>query len=519
MNRLLALLVALLLVTPLMAKEGALQRTPQAPPTVRTIEGTPLRINVGSDNSYQIYNSDVGGAGQFYPTNATQTADSGWFVRVGSSLYSPNFSEHGVTATGGLGATIPFGETALSAVGGTGTAASPYTVSVVNALGASGLIATTANSYVNGTNYVTQRLRLVNTSSNTVDAKVFLGSDIYLGNSDNGIPFLEPTSRSPGGQTCSGPQYTILHIPLTPASRYTAAQYADVWQQIGGGILDNVVGTGCIDNGAALQWDVNIPANGSVSILAAVSFGAIPPITQFGVTDVSPFAGAVGSDVLVSIAGFGFMPGTTFTFGAGVTVTNLTVFNATTATAILQISPNALIGWRDVVATQTPGGITSTLLDGFAVTDQPIFNYSILPGSTVNPAAVACVRQHFPASPVNAPGWAPDEGTWYVPEPVNPPFLPHPPTGLARAILDCFVHGLVWNSASGNLHPGYCWDEPTPWYQGEYPHMRYAQLRIYNANNGVCNGPIPGGAVFESTVTMVRQEFLLLPMLNSGFED
>jgi hypothetical protein len=522
MNRLLAFLVALLLVAPLCAKDGALPpRAALAPPTVATINGTPLRINVGSDNSYQIYNSNVVNAGgQFYPTSGTQTADSGWFVRVDGQLYAPNFGEHGTTATGGLGTTINFSETALSAVGGAGTVESPFTISVVNGLGATGLIATTANYYVQGSNYITQRFRLVNTSLNTVEARVFLGSDIYLADSDQGVPFLEPVSRSPGGRTCPGvtPEYTILHIPLTPASHYTGAFYSDVWQQIGSGVLDDNIGSGCIDNGAALQWNVSVPPNGSVSLLAATSFGEIPPITQFGVSDVNPFLGQFGTNVAVNIVGFGFQPATTFSFGAGVTVTNVQILNATMATATLVIASDAVVGWRDVVATQNPGGIVSILIDGFAVTDEPVFNYSILPGSTVNPEAVTCVRDTFPASPVNAQGWAPDEGTWYTPEIVNPPFTPHPPTGLARAILDCYL--LQWFPDPGMLAPGFCWDTPSPEYVGEYPDGRFASLRIYHSINGNCDEvPPPGTTIYQSIVIMERREFLLLPTLSTGFED
>jgi hypothetical protein len=522
MNRLLAFLVALLLVAPLAAKEGSLpSRTPLAPPAVNTINGNPLQINIGSDNSYQIFNSDVGGDGQFYPSSSTTVADSGWMVRIGDTLYAPNFSEHGGTATGGLGSTTDFTEISMSAVTGAGTNASPFTVTVTVGLGATGVTATKTVTYVNGTGYYTQRFRLVNAGASGVEAKVFLGSDIFLADSDSGVPYREPTSGSPGGRTCAGvvPEYTILHIPLTPAARYTATGYSDVWQQIGNGLLDNTVGSGCIDNGAALQWNYTLQPGGSATVLAATSFGAIPPITQFNVTDVNPSLGVVGTIVAVDIAGYGFIPGTTFHFGSGITVSNLNIRNVNNASATLTIAPNALFGYRDVVATQAPGGLTATLIDGFGVTDQPVLNYSILPGTTVNPAAVACVRARFPATAANAQGWAPDEGTWYELNNTIPPYTPFPPTGLARAILDCFVNAFVWNAASGTLHPEWCWDEPTPRYAGEYPHMRVAQLRIYQADNFVCAGPMPGATVFETEVVMDRLEFLLPPMVQSGFEE
>ena len=57
---------------------------------------------------------------------------------------------------------------------------------------------------------------------------------------------------------------------------YSATGYSTVWAEIGAGTLSNTVGTTCVDNGAALQWSVTIPAGGSNSVEAAASFGAIP---------------------------------------------------------------------------------------------------------------------------------------------------------------------------------------------------------------------------------------------------
>lgn len=524
MNRLPAFLLALLLATPLLAKDHVpMPKSALAAPTVRIINGTPLQINIGSDNSYQIFNSVVGGDGQFYPSGANQTADSGWFVRVGNTLYAPNFNEHpGGSATGSLGATVDFSETSLSAVAGAGTTASPFTVTVTTALGASGLTAVKTTSYVNGDSFYTERFRLVNGNAGPVPARIYLGSDIYLADSDAGVPYREPVSGSVGGRTCPAvpTEYTILHIPLSVATRTTATGYASVWSQIGSGNLDNAVGSGCIDNGAALQWDVDVPPGGSKTILAATSFGPIPPVAQFNITDVNPSLGTVGTTVDVAISGFGFTPQTTFTFGLGITVSNIFVANSTTASALLTIAPNATFGYRDVIALQAPGGLSATLIDGFGVTDVPVFNYSVLNGGNVHPTALNCIRARFPASPRNAEGWAPDEGTWYVDQPPLPPFPPPiPPTGLPRAILDCYVNGFVWNAAAGTLHPEYCWDVGSPSYQGEFPFLRVANLRIYQATNFQCVGVMPGATIFESNVSIVRQEFLLPPMVQSGFED
>ena len=523
MNRILAFLVALMLVAPLSAKQPTMPTAVKAAPAFSTINGIPLKVNVGADNSYQVFNTLVPGQGQIYPSNAAQTADMGWFVRVGDTLYAPNFDEHpGGTATGGLGAYTPFVETSLTTTNGAGTSASPYSVTVVTALGATGMVATKTITYVNGDNYFSERIRVRNTSGNTQDVTIFLGSDIFLASSDAGVPFREPTSGSPGGRTCAGitPEYTILHIPLTPAARYTAVGFSSVWSQIGAGQLNNTVGSGCIDNGAALQWNFNVLPGGSATVLSATSFGEIPAITQFNITDVNPPQGLIGSSLTVSVSGYGFVPQTTFSFGPGITVANTTIANPTTASVDLQIAASANFGYRDVIATQVPGGLTATLVDGFAVVDLPVWNYSIFESTNVNPLALACIRAKFPGNPTtNAAGWAPSEGTWYLPDPDVPP-LRFPPTGLARAILDCFV--TVWDD--GALYPQYCWAEPAPRYLGDYPFQRVANLRIYNSRfdpdllNYVCDGVLPGATVYESNVIMIRREFFPTPLGRSGFE-
>lgn len=523
MNRFLAFLAALLLSAPVLAKGDVKSaQAPLAPPSLSIINGNPLTINVASDNSYQIFNSDVGSAGQIYPSSQTTTADMGWFVDINGTLYAPNFGEHGVTATSGLGPYIPFEETSMSPVSGAGTAASPYTVTVSVNLGSSGFRATKTTTYVNGNGYFTERFRLVNVGGSSAQVSLFLGSDIYLANSDSGRPFLEPTSRSPGGRTCAGvtPEYTILHIPLTPALRYTGAFYSNVWSQIGGGGLNSQIDPSpCIDNGAALQWSKQVTPLSSFTVLAATSFGDVPDITQFNITDVSPGQGVIGTTVDVTISGYGFLPATTFTFGNGITVSNVQVINSNTATARLEIAADAMLGFRDVIATQVPGGIVATLVDGFVVVEPPIWNYSINGFNTVNQQAVACVRGKFPFDPTsNAEGWAPSEGEWFTANTVNPT-IPLPPTGLARAILDCYLHPLVWNAEIGYLHDRYCWLDPAPWYQGDYPEVRVAQLKLYDAVNSVCMGPQPGWPIYESDVPMTRTLFFRQALPRNGFEE
>jgi len=250
-----------------------------AVPTFRIIAGNPLTVHVGSDGSFQVFNATVPGQGQIFPGGCTTVADMGIFADFGGILYAPNFADHTCgSATVGIGTYTPWTQTSISTISGTGTTADPFTVVVVLDAAATGIRLTATVTYVNGENFFRIAKAFTSTAAASVTMRVFEGADIFLAGSDAGIPFVAPTSQSPGGQVCSGPSYTILFIPLTPANAYSATGYSIVWSQIGAGALTNSVGTGCIDNGAANQWDRTIAPGGTFTINSAASFGTIPGI-------------------------------------------------------------------------------------------------------------------------------------------------------------------------------------------------------------------------------------------------
>ena len=342
-------------------------------PATTTINGTPLRIVVGDEHSYQIFNSSIPGVGQMYPPGSTGTADMGWMVRVGSDLYAPDFQNHASgSASSSLGSYTPYTPTSMSGVGGDGSAGNPYHFTVTSALGGSGIVASEQVSYVDGQNYFQKQFTLTNNGTTSQNVRIFLGGDIYLAGDDNGIPYLEAASSSPGGKDCGTPaEYFILFIPQTPASAWTGSGYDELWTQIGGGQLDSALeGSSCIDNAAGLQWNRTLAAGTSVTIRAATSFGDVPQLAQFGIASITPASALQGTSVTVTITGFGFESATTFGFGAGITLSGLSILDANTATATLTIGAAAALGFRDVVATQTVGGLTATLANGFRVTAQ-----------------------------------------------------------------------------------------------------------------------------------------------------
>lgn len=366
------MVTAFTLIAALPAQAGkGTQRAADAkaiPTAYVTIGGTPLAVTVGEDHSFQTTNSAIPGTGQLYPPGSVGPADYGWFVLDGANLYSPDFDNH--NSGSATDTAIAYTPTSQSAVSGSGTAASPLQVTTTANLGASGLRTSERVSYVNGEGFFRKQFTLTNTSAAAKTVRVFLGGDIYLAGADSGVPYYDAVSGATGGQDCGAPAtYFILMIPQTPADRYTATRYSSVWTQIHTARqLDNAVSaSGCQDNGAALQWNRTLAAGQSVTLQAVTSFGAIPSIVNFNINSVSPNHGAPGTSQSVTIAGIGFQAGTTFSFGAGITVTNVVITGPNSATATLSISPGAAAGWRDVGGVQSPAGLTATLPSGFEV--------------------------------------------------------------------------------------------------------------------------------------------------------
>lgn len=247
-----------------------------------TINSSPLRLNIGADGSFQVYNTAVPGVGQIFPTT-TNLADMGVFAWIDGKLFAPDFRNHGGTATSNLGEYTAWSPVFLSPQPtGNGSPESPYVASVVLAAPETDVRVNVTVTHVRGNNFFRVRTHVYSNVPHIVD--VHFGADIYLASSDNGIFVSVPELAAVGGRTCEGVAgYNILIIPVTPAHAFTASHYADVWTQIGANRLDNTAeGGACIDNGAAVQWiDIMRDGSTSVAVDAAVSFGAIPSPANF----------------------------------------------------------------------------------------------------------------------------------------------------------------------------------------------------------------------------------------------
>ncbi len=304
MRRALRVFFSLLLVSaasPLLAqKETSPPHVPLAPPVFVIIAGSPLTIHVGDDTSFQVYNTNIpGGSGQVYPGDCTSTADMGVFADIAAALYAPNFIEHPCgSASGGIGSYTAWTPVSLSAVTGTGTALNPFTVVVVVDAGTTGLRLTMTVTYVNGASLFNSAFAFSNIGNASITWNTFFGADLYLADSDAGVPYLQPVTNAPGGQDCTAQTYTILFLTTTPNDRYSGNGYSTVWSEIGGGLLSNTIAAGCIDNGAANEWDNRTLAPGTgLTIDSGVSFTGFvgpPPVTA-----VVPTLSTVGLAALV----------------------------------------------------------------------------------------------------------------------------------------------------------------------------------------------------------------------------
>lgn len=257
----------------------------QAQTAFTTINATPLKIHVGSDGSFQIFNTAVPGVGQVFPTSS-DLADMGIFAYIDGVLHAPDFSAHGGTATSALGTYTPWDSLSLSQRPlGTGTRGDPFVVSVLLAAPDSDVRVNLTTSYVRGENFFRLRTHVYSVTNTPHEVDVYLGADIFLAGSDNGFFVSVPQLNAVGGRSCDPTEgsYNILLIPITAANSFTAAQFADVWRQIGDGTLNNSSeGSACIDNGAAVKWeDIMRGGSTSIELNAAVSFGEIPSAANF----------------------------------------------------------------------------------------------------------------------------------------------------------------------------------------------------------------------------------------------
>jgi hypothetical protein len=185
-------------------------------------------------------------------------------------LYGPASVGAGVNMTSPAGYTY---WTSVTQTGptGTGIAADPF--KIISTMTGGTLTAVITVTYVIGQEAFNTSLQVTDNSGVDRNLRIFLGADLYYGSLDAGYPLHDPATGSVGGEVPSGTHagFTGWFIPMTPADRYFAGSYSAMWGEIGSRQLSNTntcptAGSSC-DYGAALQWNVALPANGSTTII------------------------------------------------------------------------------------------------------------------------------------------------------------------------------------------------------------------------------------------------------------
>src|SRR5262249_11380240 len=221
--------------------------------------------------------------------------DSGVFAKILGFVYGPDFSQHPCGSATGSFAT-PWTRVSLSPVTGTGTSGDPFTVTVVVTAGATGLRLTETITYVNGSKTAAIALAFSNTTDVALTWDTFIGADLYLASSDEGVPAL--VGGAAAGKDCQFQNYTILFGNATPNDRYSANGFGTIWSEISAHNLSNTVASGCLDNGIANEWSARtLTPGGSLTIDTSVSFtGALAPVAV-----ATPTLSVMGLSALIAI--------------------------------------------------------------------------------------------------------------------------------------------------------------------------------------------------------------------------
>lgn len=264
-------------------------------PDTKEISGAPIRIEVGSNGSVQVYHADTGTEGAAYGT-----ADSGFFLAIrgadgnyaGSDIYGSDLHTH---ATGGRSAFSNGGGTVtgLSRVShegptGAGSIVDPFKIVTNQTLNGSGanLGVVQTVSYINGNDYFRQDWAITNNGNSETCFKAYHASDIFFAGSDSGSGYYNAASGSVGGQgtKSDGTPWFMVFTPVTPATHYQEGAYnTAIWTAVHTAAdLNDTIDTNVIDNGIALQWDKCVQPGETLTITDLWSFGeneesVIPP--------------------------------------------------------------------------------------------------------------------------------------------------------------------------------------------------------------------------------------------------
>jgi len=278
--------------------KGAAINLPATTPFVDIASTGPLtHIWLGNELSCQVQHVIDGSTHEFFPPS-TIPGDCGTFIAMGGALYAPDFTAHGGTATGGLGAYTPFTPVSQTPVTGSGTSADPFKVVTVVAVGATGLSIEQTDTYVVGVESYRTDITIMNNSPGPATGVLFRAGDAYLQGSDVGYGFTEVSgNRNTVGCSVNPnnmpPDRIEGWTPLTDDNNFYEAVYSEIWRWIGTKFpFPNMCGcTTLQDNGAGISWNFSIPAGGTTTYSHLTTFsptGVLPSPTPLASPTPTP---------------------------------------------------------------------------------------------------------------------------------------------------------------------------------------------------------------------------------------
>ena len=247
----------------------------------KEISGAPLRIQVGSNGSIQVYHQNHPADGSTYGT-----ADSGLFLALGSDVYGPNLPNTNPTSASIT--TNPLTLVSHEGPIGSGSISDPFKVVTSQTLAGSGatLGVVQTVSYINGNDYFRQDWAITNNGASETCFKAYHAADVYFAGSDTGAGYYNAASGSVGGYNAAQDWFMVF-TPVTPVSHYQEGSYStDIWAtvQAAGDFKDTIV-TESVDNGFGLQWNQCVQPGQTTTISDLWSFGeneesVIPPTPE-----------------------------------------------------------------------------------------------------------------------------------------------------------------------------------------------------------------------------------------------
>ncbi len=154
--------------------------------------------------------------------------------------------------------TIPVSNTRT----GSGTAADPYIITTVVALGTSDVTLTQRFRYVDGDRNFGKSWTFANTGTTThEDLRFFHGGDTYFGGDDSARSWYDDALRMVyvNNSSFSDSGYMAFYAnPLTPISHYFAGSYSTGRNQVNAGALDDTYNSAFLDAGYYLQWNRDV---------------------------------------------------------------------------------------------------------------------------------------------------------------------------------------------------------------------------------------------------------------------